>query len=214
MHALFFDTETTGFPLKGLPIEHSDQPHIAQLAAALVNIETRQIESSVNLLVFPDGWVIPEAAAKVHGISNERAATFGVSEESAILSFLALALPQNLSIERNIVAHNIEFDFQIISIALHRRKYDPELISQFFGCNSFCTMKEASKIMQLPPTEKMVRAGFTKNKPPNLGEAYKFFTGKTLEGAHDAMIDVHACIDVYFGLMDRDAINDSLERTA
>lgn len=36
--ALFYDTETTGLPLS----EHPDQPHIVQLAAILVDLDTRR----------------------------------------------------------------------------------------------------------------------------------------------------------------------------
>jgi len=51
----------------------------------------------------------------------------------------------------------------------------------------------------------MIAAGRTNFKNPNLGEAYKFFTGKDLEGAHNAMVDVKACIEVYFGILDHNA---------
>ena len=39
-------------------------------------------------------------------------------------------------------------------------------------------------------------------KPPNLQEAYEFFTGLKLNGAHDASNDVLGCKAVYFGIQD------------
>jgi DNA polymerase-3 subunit epsilon len=39
-------------------------------------------------------------------------------------------------------------------------------------------------------------------KQATLSEAYEFFTGKKLEGAHDAMVDVRACMEVYFSCID------------
>ena len=63
-----------------------------------------------------------------------------------------------------------------------------------------CTMQMATPILNLPPTEKMLRAGFNKPKPPNLSECCAYFFDKELEGAHDALVDVRACKDVYFAI--------------
>jgi hypothetical protein len=48
----------------------------------------------------------------------------------------------------------------------------------------------------------MRRAGRRHYKSPNLGEAYEHFTGRPLEGAHNAMVDVKACMAVYFAIKD------------
>ena len=40
--AIFFDTETTGLPLFKEHSEHPSQPHIVQLAACLVDLDTRK----------------------------------------------------------------------------------------------------------------------------------------------------------------------------
>jgi len=45
--------------------------------------------------------------------------------------------------------------------------------------------------------------GFTKPKTPKLSEAYQFFTGRDLDGAHNAMVDVDGCIAVYWAVRDR-----------
>ena len=65
-----------------------------------------------------------------------------------------------------------------------------------------CTAKLATPICQIPPTAKMVKAGFNKFKTANPSEAYKHFTGRELENAHSAMADVMACRDVYFAIQD------------
>ena len=64
----------------------------------------------------------------------------------------------------------------------------------------FCTMEAATPIVNLPPTERMVAAGITKPKPPKLEECIRHFFDESLEGAHDALIDVRACSRVFFHL--------------
>ena len=64
----------------------------------------------------------------------------------------------------------------------------------------FCTMEAAAPIVNLPPTERMLAAGFNKPKAPKLEEAIRFFFDESLDGAHDAMVDVIACRRIYFHL--------------
>lgn len=46
----------------------------------------------------------------------------------------------------------------------------------------------------------MIAAGRRHHKSANLGEAYKHFTGNELAGAHNALVDVQACMAVYFAI--------------
>jgi hypothetical protein len=80
--ALVFDTETTGLPLFEQPSDHPDQPHLVQLGALLVDLDTRRELASVDLIVRPDGWVIGEEVSKIHGITHELAMDVGVPEAS------------------------------------------------------------------------------------------------------------------------------------
>lgn len=63
-----------------------------------------------------------------------------------------------------------------------------------------CTAKLSTPILKLPPTDKMKAVGRLHHKTANLGEAYKYFTGRELENAHTAMADVLACMEVYFAI--------------
>ena len=63
-----------------------------------------------------------------------------------------------------------------------------------------CTQRLATPIMQIPPTSKMVRAGFNKFKAANLREAYQHFCGAELQNAHSAMADARACLDVWYAI--------------
>lgn len=196
---LVFDTETTGLPDFAAPSEAAHQPHIVQLAALLVDPVSRATIASMDVIVRPDGWAIPDDVAAVHGISTERAAALGVSESIALGLFLDLWGRAALR-----VAHNESFDARIIRIAQHR--FDCGDLDAWKAGKAECTACLATPLCQIPPTEKMVRAGFNKFKTPNLGEAYRHFTGRELENAHSAMADVLACRDIYFAMKDFEGV--------
>lgn len=88
--ALFYDTETTGLPLFKEPSEHPDQPHIVQLAAILVDLDTRREIASMDVIVRPDGWTIPDDVAAIHGITTGHAMQVGVPEKLAVRMFMSL----------------------------------------------------------------------------------------------------------------------------
>lgn len=190
---LFFDTETTGLFHDRLPINHPDQPYIVQLAAELTDDDGEPI-SGFSFIVDPgisNGVFIPDRASDVHGITNERAVQFGVSADFALSAFTHLYQRADI-----VCAHNIKFDRGVVEAA----------ISRYYGRvmplrkTLFCTMEAASPIINLPPTERMLAAGFNKPKPPKLEECIRHFFNEELDGAHDAMVDVRACRRVYFHL--------------
>jgi DNA polymerase-3 subunit epsilon len=192
---LIFDTETNGLPQFKQPSDHPDQPHIVQFAALQIDPATRDEIQAVNLIVKPDGWTIPDEVAAIHGITTERAMDEGVPEKQVTELFLDLSNQADLS-----VAHNINFDARIMRIAMMRLGMVRETIEAIEQRPRFCTMTKASAIMKMAPTDRMLMAGFTKPKPPKLSECIQHFFGETLDGAHDALIDVRACARVFFHL--------------
>ena len=144
----------------------------------------------MNFLVRPDGWVIPEAASSIHGITQQAAERYGLSTKGVLSVFARLA-----SMADYAVAHNIMFDLQMIALEIERNGIILDLPKKYA-----CTMEESRDILKIPPTPKMVAAGFDKYKSPNLQESYRHFFGREFEGAHDAMADVRACRDVYFAI--------------
>lgn len=193
--ALFFDTETSGLPLFDQPSEHQDQPHIVQLGARLVDIDSRRAISTLDVVIRPDGWTIPDEVAAVHGITTEHAIAVGVSESMALGMLLELWSRAEFR-----VAHNEQFDARIVRIALHR--FDEAELDAWKAGAAECTARLATPIMKLPPTERMRQAGRNHPKTPNLGEAFRFFTGREHEGAHSALVDVDACMAVWFAIKD------------
>ena len=187
-YLLFVDTETTGLPKKHIQSLDPSQPHLVQLAAILTNSSGEEI-SCCNFVIKPEGFSIPEEASRIHGISNELAETCGIPIATVLSVF------NNLCIQSSeIVAHNIEFDRREIEREILRKGIQ----SRFVGKKSTCTMELWRERCHIPPTEKMVKAGITKFKSPSLAEAYELATGSKLENAHNALVDVRACKEIYF----------------
>lgn len=191
MTILFFDTETTGFPNPTLSAADSLQPHCVQLAAILAEEDGTE-RASLNLIIKPDGWSIPEAASSIHGITGEVATAYGIRETVAAAAFYDLMQQADL-----LVAHNIKFDAQIIGTMFVRAKRDWRVLDA-----RHCTMIQATPIVNLPPTDRMIAAGFNKPKAPKLSECVSHFFGEDLEGAHDALVDVRACARIFFHMRD------------
>lgn len=196
---LFYDTETTGLPDFKSPSDAPHQPHIVQIAALLVDPETRVERAAIDLIIAPDGWAIPAEVAAIHGITTEIAKRAGVSERVAIDLFTDLRGAATIE-----VAHNIAFDRRIVRIAMlrHLGMTREEIEGDEGGVERYCTMKASTGLVNCPPTARMLAAGFTKPKPPKLAECVKHFFGEDLTGAHNALADVRACTRVYFYLQD------------
>lgn len=196
MIGIVYDTETTGLPLFNEPSEDPRQPHLVQLAACLVDLDSRAVISSMDVMVEPSGWEIPDETAAIHGITTERACAVGVKEQLAVEMFLQLWSRSGIRI-----AHNEQFDARIIRIALLRYadtlRRDPDL---WKASRCACTQLLSTPILKLPPTEKMRAAGRNHFKSANLREAYQHFTGQELAGAHNAMVDVRARMTVYLAI--------------
>ena len=193
---LFYDTETTGLPDFKAPSEAAHQPHIVQLAALLVDPHSRETIASMDVIVRPLGWTIPDDVAAVHGITTERATAVGVSESIALGLLLDLWGCAGVR-----VAHNEQFDARIIRIAQHR--FDCGDLDAWKGAPAECTARLTTPICNIPPSSAQQAKTSFKRKTPTLGEAYRHFFGRELEGAHSAMADAQACRDIYFAILDQ-----------
>jgi len=190
--ALFYDFETQALPLFNEPSEHPGQPHFVQVGAELVDLDTRRVFSTLDVVVKPDGWTIPDETADIHGITTELALQVGIPEHIALRMLLAMWRRAEIRI-----GHNEPFDARIARIAC-MRFLDAETVDEWKAGKAACTQLISTPILKLPPTAKMKAAKRFHHKSANLGEAYEFFTGKKLEGAHSAIVDVRAAQAVYF----------------
>lgn len=187
MKTLFIDTETQHLPDMNKRARDPSQPHIVQFAGIqyINGVES----ASVCHLVHPDGWTIPPETTAIHGITNEMAAANGIVEQHIAERFLSLMRDSDL-----LVGHNISFDKFIMRIACRRFDLITDQHDAWWKAfPTFCTMREMTNICQIPGA----RFGY---KWPKLHEAYSHAFGKSLEGAHDALVDVRACSELYFWL--------------
>ena len=125
------------------------------------------------------------AAFDAHGISEEECARFGVVPAVACSLFNQICLQADV-----IVAHNLSFDASIMKTALHRLGNKPHRLD---GRQQVCTKEASTDVLKLPG-----KYGY---KWPTLAEAYLHYTGKELEGAHDALVDTEACLEIFRGLV-------------
>lgn len=203
---LFYDTETSGLPNWSVPSGDPSQPHVTQLAAELCNEETGETLAAMNMIVRPDGWEIPLELQELTGITMERAMDEGLPADQVLHAFITMWMDTDQR-----CAHNESFDMRMLRIEIMRDpRYSGEVMPTGAGdvpfadywktAPAFCTQGGCIKILNLPPTPKMVAARRKGPKSPNLGEAYAFFTGQKLEGAHNAQVDIMACKTVYYGI--------------
>lgn len=191
---LFFDTETTGLPDFKARSNDPSQPHLVQLAMLLCDDAGAEIEAH-NVIIKPDGWVIPDEVARIHGITTAIALEKGIPETDAVAMFVLAQAKAGLR-----VAHNESFDRRIMRIAMTRAGIDRPDIEAIEARASYCTCTKATPIVNLPPTARMLAAGFTKAKQAKLSECIIHFFNEELDGAHDALVDVRACARVFFHL--------------
>jgi DNA polymerase-3 subunit epsilon len=188
MKILAFDTETTGLPDYKVPSEAEHQPHIVQIAAQLFDLQGRAIYS-MDMIVKPAGWIITAENAAIHGITMERAMDEGMNEADALDEFMALVHQAHQR-----TAYNTTFDNRIIRIA--QARYFPKNEAHEEIMRSWkedkdqylCTMIEARKVI---------------GRQVKLEEAYLYFTGSVLEGAHNAWNDTMACKTLYLKMLEQ-----------
>lgn len=178
-----FDTETDGL---------ADPIRLVEVGALLLDDDGIE-RAAISLIVRPDGWAIPDGAARVHGITTAMAFTYGVPlivAISALTNLWAMATVR--------VAHNLEFDEKVIATAIASLGRSSTL-----RCPpGVCTKELAAPVLNLPPTERMIAAGYgQKPKSPSLKECVKhFFDEDQVIGAHSALADARACARVYLAL--------------
>ena len=173
---LFFDTETTGLPRdwKAPVTDVHNWPRMIQIAWILCDDNGDRIEAD-DYIIKPEDFTIPQDAAKVHGISTERAIAEGSDLEAVLVMFNDLVEQSEF-----IVAHNINFDEKIIGAEFLRKGIE----SSFEQKKKICTMNASTDYCEIP--------GPYGYKWPKLSELHIKLFGVDFEEAHDASVDINA----------------------
>ena len=190
---LVYDTETTGLPRDwNAPLTDGENwPRLVQLAWQLHTPEGKLV-SRGNRIVRPDGFTIPFNAAKVHGITTDRAEAEGIDLDSVLEEF-----GRDLDRADFVMGHNISFDVSIMGAEWIRRGASAERVTNKALIDS---KDEATEFCAIPGG----RGG--KFKWPTLTELHQKLFGTGFGDAHDAAYDVDATAKCFFALVQHGVI--------
>jgi DNA polymerase III subunit epsilon len=153
---------------------------------AIIKILPDGSKKDLNLIVNPE-MVIPQEVIDIHGITNERAANSPTFKElaSQIISFIG---------DSDLAGFN-------------SNKFDiPVLAEEFLRVNAKFDLSQRAFID--------VQNIFHKMEQRTLVAAYKFYCGKTLENAHDAMHDTIATWEVLEKQIEQYELNTNVQALA
>ncbi|MFM8346831.1 MAG: exonuclease domain-containing protein [Bacteroidota bacterium] len=187
---LFFDTETTGLPRNWqAPITDLDNwPRMVQLACLFYDDQGTRLAQE-DFIIRPEGYLIPEDASRIHGISHARAMAEGVPLRVVLDRFSDLAARASV-----LVAHNMAFDEKIVGAEfLRSRRPDPVATRR-----RICTMLGSTEYCRLP--------GKYGNKWPKLTELHMVLFGHGFDEAHNAAVDINATARCFWELRKRSVL--------
>jgi DNA polymerase-3 subunit alpha len=184
---LIFDTETTGLPKRdNAPLEELDNwPRLVQLAWQMHDLSGKFLNAR-NYIIKPEGFTIPYAAEKLHGISTEKALADGHDLKTVLSEFAG-----DISHSTLLIAHNIEFDINIVASEFLRNGIENDFLQK----KKLCTKIESTDFCAIPGG----RGG--KFKWPNLAELHFKLFQEGFSNAHNATADVEATTRCFLELL-------------
>jgi DNA polymerase III epsilon subunit-like protein len=189
---LFFDTETTGLPKNwNAPVtDLQNWPRLVQLAFVYFK-DGFEVESK-DYIIKPEGFVIPDDVAKVHGINTQMANEKGVALQIALNEFASLLERADF-----VVAHNMSFDEKIIGAEFLRKN----MINYLDKKQAICTKEISTNFCAIPSS-----SGFKEFKWPKLSELHTKLFGADFANSHNAFGDVIATAKCFWEMKNRGII--------
>ena len=205
---LVFDTETTGLIKGPRPRALEQYPHITQITAILYSVPEQKIVAVLNEFVaLPEGVHIDPYASQITGITDEICRERGRPIKDILQVLCELVLTCNV-----LVAHNYEFDSEVINAELHRcseriPKYYVKMFQENYlqhnRISPFCTMKNSVEFCNL-------KTAYGRQKYPKLIELYRALFGLSpISGQmHNSAVDTWVCLRCFLKLYFKISISD------
>jgi|SRR6476661_222408 len=188
---LVFDIETTGlvkckkfgvYPDFRDNIKY-DTARIVQIAWLVLDEQFNTIEER-NYIVKRDQFIITNS--NFHGITNHISDIKGVPFYIIMADFM-LAVQKS----KMIIAHNIQFDFNVMLNHLYRYNNYP-LFSLLIKKQRFCTSFESANLLKI---KMHYETDFY--KLPSLQELYTYYFNEEIKDPHNALSDTIACAECF-----------------
>ena len=202
MRTLVFDSETTGLSKTQIisPSTIHLWPHVVQFSYIVFDTESNKIvKIKDSIIKVPDGFIITEENAKIHGITTEISLAKGVDLLPVLEEFFA-----DFDSADHIVGHNVSFDINMIKAELQRlimNSSDEKLQEYLTKINTstkfYCTMQETIELCAIELKDKY---GRSYKKFPKLVELYQKMFGVTPKNLHNSLNDVIVCLRCFIKL--------------
>tara|TARA_Y100000590_G_scaffold402816_1_gene488895 strand:+ start:1047 stop:1667 length:621 start_codon:yes stop_codon:yes gene_type:complete len=191
MIAIILDTETTGLPKEWNKSITDDEnwPNIVQLAWILYDLSTNELLSCKNFIIkLRDGKKIPQDSTNIHKITNEIMDSSGIDIQIVFDKFF-----EDFDKAEYVVAHNLDFDWKIMSIELYRNKIYHRINLTKQKKIRYCTMKRAKNLYRFRD-----EAGKLTKKYPKLKQLYELLYHEKVENLHNAAVDTYICFRCFY----------------
>jgi DNA polymerase III epsilon subunit-like protein len=163
-------------------------PRLVQLAFLSFDSDGNQLFSA-DYIIKPEGFLIPQSATQIHGISTERATLEGEPLRDVLRLF-----QERVAEAEVLVAHNISFDEKIVGSELIRAGMPNSIPSK----RKICTMESTTEFCAIK--------GPYGNKWPKLSELYFKLFGTEFNEMHNAAGDIQATATCFWELKRRGVI--------
>ena len=202
MRTLVFDSETTGLSKTQIisPSTIHLWPHVVQFSYIVFDTESNKIvKIKDSIIKVPDGFIITEENAKIHGITTEISLAKGVDLLPVLEEFFA-----DFDSSDHIVGHNVSFDINMIKAELQRlimnssdKKIEDYLTTINTSTKFYCTMQETIELCAIEMKDKY---GRPYKKFPKLVELYQKMFDVTPKNLHNSLNDVIVCLRCFIKL--------------
>lgn len=216
MKIIIFDTETTGLPKSRQSIVTNtlEWPHIVQFSYLIYDMDTHHVDKISDSIIKLDKDIdIPEESSKIHGITKQKSDEYGIELKDVINLFM-----EDLQECELLVAHNMEFDMNMIIVELIRMNKYAELMNddESYNLNNdnyekiiniakYCTMVETEKMCDIRAISKN---GKQYTKFPTLGELHYYLFKCYPKKLHNSLNDIVICFRCYHKLITKKDIEN------